>query len=204
HRPLHRLRRLGCPGPQRRCGHPLGDGDEAGHQMFPAPGVYEELMTELVITESALTTPLKVDIAAFTDTDPAVTETVLALTVTLADAVTVIPELSSFTELPLLSTISTEPGPSFSVIRWPPGVSTMSFSWPSLSSRTTRTPLRERMTLTSFSPPPSMDCGGASLPFHSPPTTNGQRGSPFWHATSTSSPVSGMNHVPRLLPPISV
>ena len=54
--------------------------------MFPAPGVYEALMTELVITVSACTTPLKLDMPALTVTIPAETSTVLALTVTLAEA----------------------------------------------------------------------------------------------------------------------
>jgi len=40
--------------------------------------------------------------------------------------------------------------------------------------------------------------GGASLPFHSPPTTNGRWRSPFSKATRTSSLTSGIHdHPPR-------
>ena len=67
---------------------------------------------------------------------------VAAFTVTVAEAVTVIPLDSSLTELPLASWIVIEPGPSFSVSCWPPGVSSMSCSLPSVSSRVTVTPLR--------------------------------------------------------------
>src|SRR3954454_24510175 len=91
------------------------------HQMFPAPGVYDALITELLISVSHCTTPLNFDMPALTVTIPAETSTLLALTVTLAEAVMVIPLASSLIELPLLSTISTVPGPSFRVIFWPPG-----------------------------------------------------------------------------------
>src|SRR5437879_2584200 len=85
------------------------------HQMFPAPGVYAELTMVLQITVSAWTTPLNLDMAASTVTMPADTATWLALTVTRAEAVTVMPLDSSLIELPLLSTISTAPGPSLRV-----------------------------------------------------------------------------------------
>ena len=113
------------------------------------------------------------------------------------------PLASSFTELPLLSTISMAPAPSLSVIFWPPGVSAMNFSWPLVSSSVIFTPLRDRSTFLSFLPP-SIDAGGESLPFHSPPITYGRRVSPPSKATRTSSFVSGTNQLPRLLPPIIV
>ena len=72
-------------------------------------------MMLLQITVSALTTPENFDMPASTLTRPALTDTCDAFTVTFADAVTVTPEASSLIELPLLSTISTAPGPSFSV-----------------------------------------------------------------------------------------
>src|SRR6185295_6955719 len=75
------------------------------HQMFPAPGVYDALMTLLVITVSAITTPLKRDRLAFTETMLAVTSMKLAVTLTLAEAVIVMPLGWSLTALPLLSTI---------------------------------------------------------------------------------------------------
>ena len=99
--------------------------------MFPAPGVYDALMTLLAITVSACTTPENFDMPASTVTMPADTATTLALTVTFADAVTVTPEDSSLIELPFESTISTAPGPSLSVTFWPPGVSQMNFYCPS-------------------------------------------------------------------------
>ena len=108
---------------------------------------------------------------ASTCTMPAETATWLALTVTLADAVSVMPADSSLMLLPWLSTISTEPGPSLSVIFWPPGVSTMKLSWPSWSSSVICTPLRERITFLKLLPAPSMLAGGLSLPFHSAPIT---------------------------------
>ena len=77
---------------------------------------------------------------------PAEISAVDALIVTLADAVTVIPADSSFTELPFESSIVTEPGPSFSVTFWPPGVSRISCSVPSVSSSVILTPLREQIT----------------------------------------------------------
>ena len=83
--------------------------------MFPAPGVYDALITELLIIVSHCTTPLNFDIAASTVTIPADTATCDALIVTFADAVIVMPLASILIELPLLSTISTAPGPSFSV-----------------------------------------------------------------------------------------
>jgi hypothetical protein len=85
------------------------------HQILPAPGVYDALITELLIIVSHCTTPLNFDIAASTVTIPADTATCDALIVTFADAVIVMPLVSSLIELPLLSTISTAPGPSFSV-----------------------------------------------------------------------------------------
>src|SRR5262249_35712941 len=75
---------------------------------------------------------------------------------------------------------------------------------PFWSSRVIFTPLRERTTFLLFWPPPSIDSGGESLPFHKPPSTYGRRGSPPSNATSTSSFTSGMNQLPRLLPPIRV
>ena len=56
----------------------------------------------------------------------------LACTVTLAEALIVMPADSSLIELPLASSISTAPPPSLSVTFWPPGVSRISFSFPSL------------------------------------------------------------------------
>ena len=96
--------------------------------MFPAPGVYEALTTELLIMVSHCTTPLNFDMPALTVTMPAETSTVLALMVTFAEAVTVTPAVSILIELPLLSSATIEPGPSFKVIFCPPGVSTMNFS----------------------------------------------------------------------------
>src|SRR5262249_48341082 len=66
------------------------------------------------------------------------------------------------------------------------------------------TPLRERRTFLLFCPAPSMDSGGESLPFHSPPNTYGRRGSPASKDTSTSSFTSGTNQLPRLFPPMKV
>ena len=83
--------------------------------MLPAPGVYEALITLLLITVSACTTPLNFDMPAFTVTIPADISMVLAFTVTFADALIVIPLDSIFIELPLLSVASIEPGPSLSV-----------------------------------------------------------------------------------------
>ena len=77
--------------------------------MLPAQGVWEALINELVITVSACTTPLKRDMPALTLTIPAETSTWLALIVTLAEAVTLMPLVSSFTLFPLLSMISTAP-----------------------------------------------------------------------------------------------
>jgi len=57
-------------------------------------------------------TPLNFDIPALTVTMPAETSIVLALTVTFAAAVIVIPLDSSLTELPFESSIVTAPGPS--------------------------------------------------------------------------------------------
>src|SRR5688572_11256776 len=68
------------------------------YQMLPAPGVYEALITLLLITVSACTMPLNFDIPALTITIPAETSTWLALMVTLAEAVTVIPAVSSLIE----------------------------------------------------------------------------------------------------------
>ena len=59
--------------------------------MLPAQGVWEALINELVMTVSACTTPLKRDIPALTVTMPAETSTWLALIVTLAEAVTLMP-----------------------------------------------------------------------------------------------------------------
>ena len=59
--------------------------------MLPAPGVYEALMMELLMTVSACTTPLNFDIPASTVTMLAETYTRLALIVTFAEAVTVMP-----------------------------------------------------------------------------------------------------------------
>ena len=53
-------------------------------------------------------------------------------------------------------------------------------------------------------PAESIDSGGRSCPFQRPPTTYGRRGSPASKMTSTSSPTSGTNQEPRLLPPIIV
>src|SRR5436189_5051716 len=130
----------------------------------------------LQITVSACTTPLNFDIPALTVTMLAETSTMLALTVTFAEAFTVIPLLCSFTEFPLLSTTSTEPGPSCSVIFCPPGVSTMQFSCPVLSSSVIFTPFLDRRTFRLFCPDPSIVCGGLSDPFHNPPNTYGRRG----------------------------
>lgn len=74
----------------------------------------------LQITVSACTTPLNFDIPALTVTMLAETSTILAVIVILAEAFTVMPLAWSFIELPLLSTTSTEPGPSCNVIFWPP------------------------------------------------------------------------------------
>ena len=49
------------------------------HQMFPAPGVYDALMTLLLITVSACTTPLNFDMPASTVTMPAETSTWLGV-----------------------------------------------------------------------------------------------------------------------------
>ncbi len=123
------------------------------------------------MTVSAWTTPLNFDIPAFTVTMPADTSTVEAWTLTWAAAVTVMPADSSLTVLPLASAAVIDPGPSSRVTDCPPGVSMRSRSWPDVSSRVIFTPLRERMTLRLFSPPPSMVSGGASWPFHRAPTT---------------------------------
>ena len=104
----------------------------------------------LQITVSACTTPLNLDMPALTVTMLADTSTMLAVTVTLAEAFTVMPLVCSLTELPLLSTTSTDPGPSCNVTFCPPGVSTMQFSWPEVSSRVIFTPLRERNTFRLF------------------------------------------------------
>ena len=87
-------------------------------------------MTLLLMSVSHCTTPLNFDMPEFTVTIPELISTVLALMVTFALAFTTIPAASSVTELPLLSIISIEPGPSLSVTFWPPGVSTMKRSWP--------------------------------------------------------------------------
>ncbi len=76
--------------------------------MFPAPGVYEVLITEFVMSVSAWTTPLDFDMPALTVTMLADTSKLLALTVTFDEVVIVTPEESSLMELPLLSTISAE------------------------------------------------------------------------------------------------
>src|SRR5574341_932959 len=57
----------------------------APHQIFPAPGVYDELMTALLITVSACTTPLNLDMPALTVTMLAEISMREALTVTLAE-----------------------------------------------------------------------------------------------------------------------
>ena len=87
-------------------------------------------MTLLLMSVSHFTTPLNFDMPEFTVIIPELISTVLALMVTFALAFTMIPDASSFTELPLLSIISIESGPSLSVTFWPPGVSTMKRSWP--------------------------------------------------------------------------
>src|SRR5581483_3543055 len=115
------------------------------YQMFPAPGVYDADTMLLVIAVSACTTPLNFDMPASTVTMPAETAIVPALIVSFADAVIVTPAASSLIELPLLSTISTDPGPSLNVAFWPPGVSSTSCSRPSESSSVTLTPLRDRI-----------------------------------------------------------
>src|ERR671921_808788 len=162
--------RVGGLGPERRRRSPLVLISHPLHryQMLPAPGVYEALMMLLQMTVSACTTPLNFDMPASTVTIPAETATWLALTVTFAAAVTVMPPVSSFTELPFESTISTAPGPSFIVRRWPPGVSKISFSCPSVSSSVIFTPLRERTTLRKLLPAPSIVSGGESAPFQRP------------------------------------
>src|SRR5687767_4256215 len=170
------------------------------HQMFPAPGVYDALTTELVITVSACTTPLNLLIPAFTVTMPADTSTVDACTVSFALAVTVIPADAISTLLPLLSVMVTLPGPSSSVSDCPPGVSSLRLSRPLVSLSRTMTPLRERSVFFSLRPLLSIDSGGASLPFQRLPNTYGRRGSPASKATSTSSSGSGTNQAPRLLP----
>ena len=48
-------------------------------------------------------------------------------------------------------------------------------------------------------PAPSIASGGESVPFQSPPTTYGLRGSPASNATRTSSFTSGTNHVPLIV-----
>src|SRR5262245_43138456 len=52
------------------------------HQMLPAPGVYDALITLLEMTVSACTTPLNFDMPAFTVTMLADTSSMLAFTVT--------------------------------------------------------------------------------------------------------------------------
>ena len=129
----------------------------------PRPACRRWTTTELVITVSALTTPLNFDMPALTVPCPAETSTVRAWTVTLPDAVTVMPLVSSLTELPFASTTSIAPGPSLSVTFWPPGVSSdRAARWPSSSSSVTLTPLRERITFFVLRPAPSIDSGGAS------------------------------------------
>src|SRR5207244_8473096 len=91
----------------------------ACHQMLPAPGVYDALMMLLVMTVSAWTTPLNLAMPALTLTMPAEMSAVLALIVTLAEALTVMSLVPSFTELPFASASSIEPGPSLSVTFWP-------------------------------------------------------------------------------------
>ena len=82
----------------------------------PTPDkVYDALTTAFEMTVSACTTPLNFDMPALTVSAAAVISIWLAVILTLADAVTVIPLGSSFTELPLLSLTSIVPGPSRSV-----------------------------------------------------------------------------------------
>ena len=94
--------------PQRRRADPL-NGVRA-HQMFPAPGVYEADTTELVMTVSALTTPLNVEMPALTVRLATEIVAVDAFTVTSADAVTVIPLESRVTWFPLASWMVMEAG----------------------------------------------------------------------------------------------
>ena len=114
--------------------------------MFPAPGVYDALTTLLVITVSACTTPLNFDIAGI-DRDHAGGDLdLLALIVTLAEAVTVMPLALQLDRVAVAVHDLDRAWPSFSVTFWPPGVSRMNFSCPSVSSSVTFTPLRERIT----------------------------------------------------------
>lgn len=73
-------------------------------------------MMLLQITVSALTTPLKVENPELTVTILADTSTIDAVIVTFAEALTVMPLDCILTELPLLSTISTDATPSFKVM----------------------------------------------------------------------------------------
>ena len=139
---------------------------------------------------------------ASTVTMPADTFTDDALTVTAADAVTVMPPLASSMRLPLLSSSSTLPGPSASVSFWPPGVSSVSVSVPAWSSSVMVMPFFVRRRLVRFSPPRSMSAGDGALPFHSPPTISGARRSPWANSSSTSSSTSGRQNRPRSLPAI--
>src|SRR5579872_4512033 len=173
--------------------------------MFPAPGVYDPPTTDGVMTVTLpLTTPVNVVVAALTLTVVAVSSMSLAWIVTVPLDCSVIPEGPVVISLPLLSWIVMVLAPSCRVICCCPGVWTTSCSLPCVSSRVIFTPLREHRSLMLLLPAESIEVGGESCPFHSPPITYGLRGLPASKATSTSSPTSGTKKLPRLLPPISV
>src|ERR1051325_1054042 len=125
------------------------------------------------MTVLACTTPLNCDIPELTETIDADTDISEALMVRFIAALMVMPLRSSLIELPLLSASSIDPGPSLSVIFWPPGVSAMKVSCPSLSSSVTFTPLRDLITFLKFFPAPSIDSGGRGGASHRRPDQPG-------------------------------
>ena len=130
----------------------------------------------LQMTVSACTTPLNFERPALTVTMPAETSTVLAFMVTFAAAVIVRPDVSSFTELPLLSSIVTWPGPSLSVILLPARrLDDELFLAVLIVERELYAVLRAN-DLAQIAPAGDR-LGRASLPFHRPPTMIGKRGS---------------------------
>ena len=134
--------------------------------------------------------------------DPQSTVIVDALIVSALAAVRVTPLGAISRELPPLSATRTVLVPSSRVICCPPGVDRVSVTAPAVSSIVIVIPVREvseRMSLFAL-----MVSGAASTPFHSEPTTYGQSGSPPPKQTSTSSPISGMNQLPRLSPALIV
>lgn len=143
------------------------------------------------------------DIPAFTVTMLALISTMLAVKLKRPLVLKVIPAASKRTELPLLSIISTLPGPSLSVTFWPPGVSRIQVLLAVLVVERDLHAVAAADDFLVVVAGAVHRLGGrvAAVPQaaeHVGPTRVAAS------SDRTSSSTSGVNQLPRLLPPISV